>query len=78
MSSTESDRCSHVTKDGITMTDQGCRSKGLRETHERMSVGDTISEQLDLQELNQGATGVQVTILQDGTVDWHSTLELTP
>ena len=34
-----------------------------------MSVGDTISEKLDLQKLNQGATGIQVTILQDGTVD---------
>ena len=60
MRSTESDSCSHVTKNGITMTDQGCRSKGLGQAHERMSVGDTISEKLDLQELNQEATSIQV------------------
>jgi len=61
-----------MTKDGVAMMNQGCRGKGLDQALERMSVRFTVSEELDLhEEPYQRMTGVQVTILQDGTVDTY-------
>jgi len=57
-----------MTEDRVVMKNQRCRGKCLDQALDRMSVGFTVSNELDLQEPNQRKAGVQVTVLQDGTV----------